>query len=343
MLTIYGKAHSRHHGVELKDGRLSKSFESPRRAETILQRICATNLGDVISPHSYDASHYTRAHSGHYVDFLAKAWGEWKATGRTGEALPLVWPVRDLKTARLPNFIDGKLGFFSMDAGAPIGEHTWEAVAESANVALTGIDLIHNRAHAVFALCRPPGHHAGREYAGGYCYLNNAAIAAERALANGARRVAIIDVDFHHGNGTQDIFYARNDVLFASLHGDPNDSYPYFAGYADEAGEGVGYGYNLNLPLPRGTAWAEYSAALAHVVTSVCRFAADVLIVSLGVDTFEDDPISHFRLKTEDYLRMGEMLASMALPTLFVMEGGYLVDAIGTNAVNVLQGYEGAR
>ncbi|MGN6648527.1 histone deacetylase family protein [Trinickia sp.] len=343
MLTIYGKAHSRHHGVELKDGRLSKSFESPRRAETILQRICATNLGDVISPHSYDASHYTRAHSGHYVDFLAKAWGEWKATGRTGEALPLVWPVRDLKTARLPNFIDGKLGFFSMDAGAPIGEHTWEAVAESANVALTGIDLIHNRAHAVFALCRPPGHHAGREYAGGYCYLNNAAIAAERALANGARRVAIIDVDFHHGNGTQDIFYARNDVLFASLHGDPNDSYPYFAGYADEAGEGVGYGYNLNLPLPHGTAWAEYSAALAHVVTSVCRFAADVLIVSLGVDTFEDDPISHFRLKTEDYLRMGEMLASMALPTLFVMEGGYLVDAIGTNAVNVLQGYEGAR
>ena len=343
MRTIYGKAHSRHHGVELKDGRLSKSFESPRRTETVLQRICATNLGDVIPPHSYDASHFTRAHSDRYVDFLATAWDEWKATGRTGEALPLVWPVRDLKAARLPNFVDGKLGFFSMDAGAPIGEHTWEAVTESANVALTAIDLIHNKAHAAFALCRPPGHHAGREYAGGYCYLNNAAIAAERALANGARRVAIVDVDFHHGNGTQDIFYARNDVLFASLHGDPNDSYPYFAGYADEAGEGVGYGYNLNLPLPHGTAWAEYSAALAHVVTSVCRFAADVLIVSLGVDTFEDDPISHFRLKTEDYLRMGEMLASMALPTLFVMEGGYLVDAIGTNAVNVLQGYEGAR
>lgn len=342
MLTIYSDAHHLHHGVELKDGKVTPSFESPNRVETVLQRVHATKLGDVKPPNSYGATHYATAHSERYVNFLATAWQEWSATGRPGEALPLIWPVRSLKNARMPEFIDGKLGYFSMDAGAPIGSRTWEAVAESANIALTGVDHVMATRQPAFALCRPPGHHAGREYAGGYCYMNNAAIAAEKARANGVKRVAIVDVDYHHGNGTQDIFYARGDVLFASIHGDPANSYPYFAGYAEETGEGDGAGCNLNLPLPHGTDWGHYSDALARVVATVRKFGADVLIVSLGVDTFEDDPISHFRLKSEDYLRMGAMLASAGLPALFVMEGGYMVDAIGVNAVNVLRGFEGS-
>ncbi|WP_455774165.1 histone deacetylase family protein, partial [Burkholderia stabilis] len=196
-------------------------------------------------------------------------------------------------------------------------------------------------ARAAFALCRPPGHHAGREYMGGYCYLNNAAIAAQHGIAQGAARVAVLDVDFHHGNGTQDIFYERADVLFASIHGEPHVSYPYFSGYADERGAGAGEGFNLNLPLPKGTQWDTYATALGHAADAIVAHAPDLLVVSLGVDTFEHDPISHFRLRSPDYLRIGEALARLNLPTLFVMEGGYMVEEIGINAVNVLLGFEG--
>jgi len=341
MLTIYSSDHSLHHGVELKDGAISESFEKPQRAETVLARVKSTGLGDVIRPKSYDRKSYIGAHSERYVEFLASAWDEWTATGRSCQALPLVWPVRGLPSADVPQYIDGKLGFFSMDAGSPINEGTWRAVCSSANTALTGMDTLGERAHAAFALCRPPGHHAGREYMGGYCYLNNAAIAAQHCLNRGATRVAILDIDFHHGNGTQDIFYDRSDVLFVSIHGEPSISYPYFAGYASERGVGAGEGFNLNMPLPKGTAMNEYEAALHHAGTAITRHAPDALVISLGVDTFEHDPISHFRLRTSDYLRIGEIIAGFDVPTLFVMEGGYMVDEIGINAVNVLLGFEG--
>jgi acetoin utilization deacetylase AcuC-like enzyme len=341
MLTLYSSDHSLHHGVELKDGAISKSFEKPLRAETVLARVKSAGLGDVVRPKTYDRKSYVGAHSERYVDFLANAWDEWTATGRSCQALPLVWPVRGLPSAEMPQFIDGKLGFFSMDAGSPINAGTWAAVSSSANTALAGMDVLCDGARAAFALCRPPGHHAGREYMGGYCYLNNAAIAAQHCLNRGATRVAILDIDFHHGNGTQDIFYDRSDVLFVSLHGEPGVSYPYFAGYARERGVGAGEGFNLNLPLPKGTAMNEYEAALHHAGTAVTQHAPDALVISLGVDTFEHDPISHFRLRTSDYLRIGEIIAGFDLPTLFVMEGGYMVDEIGINAVNVLLGFEG--
>jgi acetoin utilization deacetylase AcuC-like enzyme len=342
MLTIYSPDHRLHHGVELKDGAISSSFEEPLRAETVLARVKASGLGDVIAPEPFGASQYAAVHSPRYVEFLEHAWSEWQATGRTCQALPLVWPVRNMPSgASLPSFIDGKLGFFSMDAGAPINAGTWAAVSSSANTALTGAEALARGARAAFALCRPPGHHAGREYMGGYCYLNNAAIAAQHAIAGGAQRVAIVDVDFHHGNGTQDIFYDRSDVLFVSIHGEPSVSYPYFSGYVHERGVDAGEGFNLNLPLPKGTLWSGYEQALSHACTSIASHAPDVLVVSLGVDTFEHDPISHFRLRTQDYLRLGEALGRLQVPTLFVMEGGYMVDEIGINAVNVLLGFEG--
>jgi len=343
MLTVYSSDHHLHRGVELKDGAITESFENPLRAETVLAQVRAAGLGDVIAPRAFDRACYAGAHSARYVAFLAGAWDEWTATGRTCQALPLVWPVHAMpSSATLPDFIDGKLGFFAMDAGAPINAGTWDAVSASANSALTGADLLSNGgARAAFALCRPPGHHAGREYMGGYCYLNNAAIAAQHGIASGASRVAVLDVDFHHGNGTQDIFYDRADVLFASIHGEPPVSYPYFSGYAHERGGGAGDGFNLNLPLPKGTQWDAYAAALDHSAAAIAAHAPDLLVVSLGVDTFEHDPISHFRLRSPDYLRVGEALARLKLPTLFVMEGGYMVEEIGINAVNVLLGFEG--
>ncbi|RQS09773.1 histone deacetylase family protein [Burkholderia sp. Bp9002] len=348
MLTIYSSDHQLHRGVELKDGAITESFENPLRAETVLAQVRASGLGDVVAPRAFDRACYAGAHSRRYVDFLAGAWDEWRATGRTCQALPLVWPVRALPSgATPPAFIDGKLGFFAMDAGSPINAGTWAAASASANSALTGAELLFDGTlgtpgtRAAFALCRPPGHHAGREYMGGYCYLNNAAIATQHAIARGAARVAVLDVDFHHGNGTQDIFYDRADVLFVSIHGEPPVSYPYFSGYADERGTGAGEGFNLNLPLPKGTAWSGYDAALDRAAAAIAAHAPDVLVVSLGVDTFEHDPISHFRLRSHDYLRIGEALARLNLPTLFVMEGGYMVDEIGINAVNVLLGFEG--
>lgn len=340
MLTIFSEDHQLHHGVELKDGAVKPSFESPQRAETVLARVRSSGLGEVVRAQTYGRECYVAAHSEPYIHFLETAWTQWTATGRSHDALPLVWPVRGLPSQEEPRHIDGKLGYFSMDAGTPIAAHTWDAVRSSANVALTGVDAVMAGSHSAFALCRPPGHHAGRAFSGGYCYLNNAAIAAEQCLALGGHKVAILDVDFHHGNGTQEIFYERSDVLFTSIHGDPRDSYPFYSGFTTEAGIGEGHGFNANYPLPWGTDWQGYHVALDSALSRIAEHRPDLLIVSLGVDTFEGDPISHFRLKSEDYIRMGQRISRISVPTLFVMEGGYMVDEIGINAVNTLQGFE---
>jgi acetoin utilization deacetylase AcuC-like enzyme len=238
---------------------------------------------------------------------------------------------------RRPNSITGKLGYYAMAAETSISAGSWEAACASADVALTAAARLATGERGAFALCRPPGHHAARDLYGGYCFLNNAAIAAQYLRDHGNERVAILDVDFHHGNGTQDIFYARSDVLYCSIHGDPLDAFPYFAGYADEIGSGEGTGYNLNLPLPRGTDFRVWRAALETALARIVKFAPGALVVSLGVDTFENDPISFFKLKTDDFARYGRLISALGLPTLFVLEGGYAVAEIGVNAVNVLQ------
>ena len=344
MLTIYSDDHHLHHGnTELIGGLLQPCFEMPRRADTVLARVKAVGLGEIIPPEAFGLDPVYRVHRRDYVDFLSTAWDEWAATGRSHDALPLVWPVRGLRTDRVPEDIDGKLGYYAMDAGVPITAGSWRAITASANVALTGAARIAAGAREAFALCRPPGHHAAADYMGGYCYLNNAAIAAQYLLDHGAGRVAVLDVDYHHGNGTQSIFYARADVLVANIHADPRVEYPSFLGYADEKGEGDGLGFNLNYPLPHGTAWDDYAVALADACRSIAAYEPDAVVVSLGVDTFEHDPISRFRLRNDDYLRIGEAIGALAKPTLFVMEGGYAVDDIGVNAVNVLRGHEAAR
>ena len=245
-------------------------------------------------------------------------------------------------TQRRPNSITGKLGYYAMAGETSISHGTWEAAHAAADVALTGASQIKAGARAAFALCRPPGHHAARDLYGGYCFLNNAAIAAQYLRDTGAARVAILDVDFHHGNGTQDIFYDRPDVLYISLHGDPAEAFPYFSGFADETGTGVGAGFTLNLPLPPGTEFGAWQDALRAALLRIENFRADALVVSLGVDTFAEDPISFFRLQSADFSTYGRMIGACALPTLFVLEGGYAVGEIGVNVVNVLTGFEDA-
>ena len=341
MLTISSDRHHRHHGTaELIDGTLKPCFEMPRRAEMILARVREVGLGDVVAPRAFGLDPVRRVHDAGFVAFLEHAWTDWTALGRTNDALPLVWPVPSVRHVRLPQHIDGRLGFYSSDAGVPITAGTWEAVQASADVALTGAQTILDGATSAFALCRPPGHHAAAAAMGGYCYLNNAAIAAQYLRDRGCARVAVLDVDYHHGNGTQQIFEARPDVCFVSLHADPKDEYPYFLGYADERGTGAGLGATCNYPLPQGTTWATYGAALADACAVITAFRPDALVVSLGVDTYEHDPISGFRLTRDDFPRLGAAIATLARPTLFVMEGGYAVDDIGLNAVGVLQGFE---
>jgi hypothetical protein len=199
--------------------------------------------------------------------------------------------------------------------------------------------LVAGGERTAFALCRPPGHHAAIDMYGGYCFLNNAAITAQMFLDDGAKRVAVLDVDFHHGNGTQDIFYERSDVLFCSLHGQPEDAFPHFLGYKDETGAGKGEGFNVNYPMPPGTPYSRWSKALKDAIKRIKAYGPDALVISLGVDAYKDDPISFFKLDNEDFTDCGRQIAKLKLPTLFVMEGGYAIAEIGVNTVNVLDGF----
>ena len=326
--------------MELIAGAIVPGFEKPSRAEIIRARVESESLGPIVPPSEHDLAAAKRVHASDYIDFLPTAWPLWQAAGKTGSAMPFTWPTRGLRGDVRPATIDALLGFYSFDAGASFVAGTWEAIKSSYDVALTASALVKDGEPAAFALCRPPGHHAGAGFMGGYCYINNAAVAAQWLRDQGAARVAILDVDYHHGNGTQEIFYARQDVLVINLHGDPMTEYPFFLGHADEKGTGAGEGFNHNYPLPFGTAWPQWSAALEDGCREVAAYAPDILVVSLGVDTFERDPISRFKLASEDYPKIGRRIARLGLPTLFVMEGGYAVDEIGINAVGVLTGFE---
>jgi acetoin utilization deacetylase AcuC-like enzyme len=340
MLTIYSDDHRLHHGAaEFYRGRLVPCFEMPARADQVLAAVRDAALGPIVAPDRFDRTALTRVHAPDFVDFLETAWDEWAALGETGDALAYAWPATDLRRDVPPDHIDGKLGFYAIDAAVPITPGTWAAVRSSADCALTGARHLAGGAPSAFALCRPPGHHAGARAMGGFCYLNNAAIAAQYLRDHGSSRVAVLDVDYHHGNGTQAIFYDRGDVFFASLHGDPRQEYPFFLGHADERGHGAGLGANANYPLPWGTTGVAYLAALDRAIADIAGFAADSVVVSLGVDTFAEDPISHFALGPDDFTAIGQRIAILGKPTLFVMEGGYAVADIGRNVVAVLTGF----
>ena len=343
MLTVYSPDHQLHDPQkELSDGELIDAVEKPARAEIVKTRLEEVGLGEIVPPDDFAIRDLMRAHHVDYLSFLRDFWSDWTAAGRDSEAFPFVWPVRGLRTDRVPDHIDGKLGHYSFDAGSPLTAGTWDAARNSAHVALTAAKTVCEGAVSAFGLCRPPGHHAASDYFGGYCFLNNAAIAAEYMIAKGCDAVTILDVDYHHGNGTQTIFEERSDVFFVSLHADPAEEFPYFLGYADETGRGAGEGYTANYPLAAGTDWPTYAEALDHAIGRIRDTGSDALVVSLGLDTFERDPISRFKLKSEDFLRLGAELDRLGQPTVFLLEGGYAVAELGVNCVNVLTGFEDA-
>ncbi|WP_395612363.1 histone deacetylase family protein [Allosphingosinicella sp.] len=317
--------------VELHNGSFVPYAETPARAEAVRAAV-----GTVEPAVDHGEAPLRAVHDEAYLAFLWSAHKDWRAAGRAGDASGYAWPVVRRRPLALDR-IDARLGAYSFDASSPIAAGTWEGAYWSAQTALTALDAVLAGERAAFALCRPPGHHAGRDYLGGYCHLNNAAITAEAATAAG-RRVAILDVDYHHGNGTQDIFWHRGDVFFASIHADPRMDYPYFWGHADEIGDGDGEGATLNLPLPRGTDIAAYLPALKRALARIAAFGADLLVISFGADTYAGDPISHFKLETADYAVMAGRIAALNLPSLVVMEGGYAVDALGANVAAFLEG-----
>ena len=342
MKTFYSPAHQAHAPMqEFEMGRMGPAVEVPERVERVRAEVEARRLGPILPPVEFSDDAILRVHDAKFVSFLTAAYSDWRARypKSTVDAIPSVWPARGLRISHAD--IESRLGAYAFDTATPITRGTWEAARTGTDVALSAAQSIRDGDRSAFALTRPPGHHASADVFGGYCYLNNVAIAAQWFVDQGLRP-AILDVDYHHGNGTQAIFYGRGDVLFVSIHADPSFAYPHFLGFADEHGDGVGEGFNLNLPLPRGTGWPSYSEALSHALGRIRDFAPDVLMVSLGLDTFEDDPICRLRIRREDYLRMGQTLAQLATPTLFVFEGGYNLDALPEITVNVLEGFAGA-
>ena len=319
--------------LELHNGSWSDYAEKASRAEIILEQFTTHRP---VADHGIDP--ILRVHAANYVEFLRLAHGDWLAAGRSGDAIGYAWPVVRRRNLTLDR-IDARLGQYSFDAATPITAGTWEAAYWSAQAALTALDaVIEEQRSVAFALCRPPGHHAGRDYLGGYCYLNSAAIVAAEA-AHWERRVAILDIDYHHGNGTQDIFLDSAEVMFASIHADPSTDYPFFWGHADERGVEAGEGKTLNLPMPRGTRIDTYMDALGVACAAVLAHQADLLVVSFGADTFEDDPISHFQLREADYAVIGKEISNLEIPTVVIMEGGYAIDALGRNVSSFLSGF----
>jgi acetoin utilization deacetylase AcuC-like enzyme len=347
MLIFHNPVHERHSGrFEMFRGRLVPCHETPARLAYVLDELRKRPVGDLREPGDTDLSLVRRVHSPRYVDFIAGAWDEWVSLDPANaevDVLPAVWPVRGFRHDVLPDNFAARVGLFSFDSGTPLTAGTWQAAKAGAACAIEAARAVSapGGPRVAMALTRPPGHHAGPDFFGGYCFLNNAALAAQALLDAGAKRVAVLDVDYHHGNGTQTIFYGRADVLTISIHGDPSTEYPFFLGHADERGEGAGLGFNLNLPLSAGTGFERWMQSLDRALLAVRDYGAEALVVPLGVDTFEGDPISRFSLKSEHYLRVGQALAGAGLPPVFTMEGGYAVAEVGVNVVNVLQGFAG--
>ncbi|AVS96149.1 histone deacetylase family protein [Paracidovorax avenae] len=344
MIIYHNPSHRLHAPVhEFFRGERVPCFEKPDRADYVEARLRQQGYA-LRAPDTDSQAVLARVHAPRYLRFLQDAWPQWlslDARNAGVQPFPSVWPVRTLRDDVEPENFVARLGLYSMDNGSPLSEGTWAAAKAGADAAASAAAAVAAGARAAFCCTRPPGHHAGPDFMGGYCFLNNAAVAAQWLLDAGtARCVAVLDVDYHHGNGTQSIFYERSDVMCISIHGDPRTEYPFYLGHADETGAGPGAGFNFNIPLPAGTAFPDWLGALDRACTRVVECGAQALVVPLGLDTFEGDPISRFTLSSPDFIEVGARLAGLGLPTVFVLEGGYAAAELGVNAVNVLQGFE---
>ena len=336
MRIVYTDQHKLHTTDQVvRDGRPFITQEVPARIERILSAVRAEQIGPVIAPTDYGLEPILAVHDAGFVDFLCSAYAE--SASASQEVAPVfVEACAPRRSLRRPTGILGLKGYYAFGDGSPILEGTWLAAYWSAQSAITGADLVRAGGQTVYALCRPPGHHAAADLYGGACYLNNAAIAARYLGA----KAAILDIDYHHGNGTQDIFYSDPSVLVCSLHADPDEEYPYYWGAADERGEGAGEGFNRNWPLPLDTGDTNYLTALDEALGVVRGFEPKYLVVSAGFDTVAGDPWGGFRLTTEGLHQAGRRIAGLCMPTLIVQEGGYLLEKLGENAVSFLRAFQ---
>jgi acetoin utilization deacetylase AcuC-like enzyme len=320
-------------------GLMKPAAEQPERALRLREAALAAGH-QLVEPRDHGAGPREAVHSVRYLRFLETAHERWRALEGAGEqAIPNVHPNRF--SSGYPEAIVGQVGYHMADTAAPLMATSWPAIVASANAAVHGARRVTEGVRAMYALCRPPGHHAFAEQGGGFCYLNNTAIAAAE-LRRKFAKVAVLDVDVHHGNGTQGIFWERGDLLTVSIHADPAHYYPFFWGYAGETGEGEGAGANLNIPLRLGAGMAEYRPALATALGRILEFGAAALVVALGLDAYECDPLSGLKIPTEGFGEIAGAIAKLGLPTVLVQEGGYLSEALGRNLATFLAGFEAA-
>jgi len=309
-------------------GKMRPPQEIPERAARLVQ--AARDLGFTVeAPRDAGFGPLAAVHSAAYLAFLEEAHARWKE-------IPEDWGDEVMSNifVREPNALRGVLARaarYLADGSCPVGQHTWRSAYWSAQSAIAAAHAISQGAPAAYALCRPPGHHARKEAAGGFCYLNNAAIAAQE-LRRQFSRVAILDTDMHHGQGTQEIFYDRGDVLYVSIHGDPTNFYPAVAGFAEERGANSGQGYNLNLPMPHGSSEAYFLERLDEAMTAISTFKAEVIVLSFGFDVFRLDPQSKVAVTTQGFEQMGARIRKPRIPCLIVQEGGYHLETLDVNA-----------
>jgi acetoin utilization deacetylase AcuC-like enzyme len=345
MKIFYSEAHRKHYPpFEVFDGgKRVPYFENPDRMDRILSALKKTVWTEIIAPTDFGLDPILAVHDEDYINFLASCWTEWLASNPEIAAspeqhafLPASFALR--RKTRPTSSLYGRGGYYMMDLSACIVEATYEASLASANCALSAAEFVIQNSSPAFALCRPPGHHAGKDYAGGYCFINNASVAANWFSKKG--KVAILDIDYHAGNGTQDIFYERDDVLTLSIHGDPDYEYPHYIGFADETGAGAGLGFHHNFPLPAGTEEAQYLSTLNKALSMIKEFAPKYLVISAGMDIFDGDPLGKFKVTNNGFTEIGKRIAALAVPTVIVMEGGYANEALGTNIVNLLENFK---
>jgi acetoin utilization deacetylase AcuC-like enzyme len=338
------RSHDPQHEVQF--GIPLPAFEVPARADAILAALTADGTFDVTEPTHHGEDPIAAVHDPAMIRFLERFWDEWRAAGYTAtEAFPdsILHPaIREgMGPVREPASPLGRLGYWCFETMTGVVSGSYTAARAAVDVALTAADLVLEGDRVAYGLCRPPGHHSPRSGFGGYCLFNNAAVAAQHVVDQTGEPVAVLDLDYHHGNGTQQIFYARPDVLYVSLHGDPDRAYPYFAGYAEEVGAGLGEGTTLNVPLRKGCTDEEYLTALGGGLEAVQAFGGTTLIVSLGLDTYGQDPICDFALTTPVYAEIGRRVAATGRSLVILQEGGYFLPKLGENVVTWLRGAEG--
>jgi acetoin utilization deacetylase AcuC-like enzyme len=317
---------------EVFNGKPDTAQENVRRVKSIMNALLKNNFTNVQLAKDESLTFVKLIHDPKYLDYLNRAS---KSTGAGSATYPSVHPY--VPNAKTNNLI-GERGLYVFDTYTPIMDNTFEVAVNSATCAVTGARMLLEGQELVYALTRPPGHHAEKSMAGGYCYINNAAVAAEFLLKNSAKKVAIFDFDFHHGNGTQDIFYERPDVIVVNINAMPENKFPYFTGNQEELGKGRGVGTNFNFPLPPLVKDDEYHKSVQKSLDLISKFSPDYLVVSAGFDTHESDPICDFKLTTEYYRKLGRSIKSLGIPTLSVQEGGYATEVLGENVVSYLSG-----